>query len=273
MHLIQISSISLGFDAWSRGGPDGAKMYDPKTGAGLSIFLSIGCQFIILTFLNKMDRYYYLNQLYPFQDQILRDFILIDSEFYLTGGTALSRGYLHHRFSDDLDFFVNDDPHFGLWADRVIQGLARSTHWVSQVLQREERYVRINLIQTEINLKIELINDVPSRIGIPWQHPILGRIDTAENILANKITAVLDRAAPRDLADIWGLCFKQGLSLGKAITGAQGKAAGVFPVDLARVLCSATHSDWELVRWINAPNPDEFISQLDSLGKSLIFPE
>jgi predicted nucleotidyltransferase component of viral defense system len=27
--------------------------------------------------------------------------------FYLTGGTALSRAYLNHRYSDDLDFFVN----------------------------------------------------------------------------------------------------------------------------------------------------------------------
>jgi len=152
-------------------------------------------------------------------------------------------------------------PFIGLWADRIIQGLSRSSGWTSQVLQREERYVRMNLIQSDINLKIELINDVPSRVGQPWLHPTLGRIDTAENILANKITAVLDRAAPRDLADIWGLCFKMNLSLNEAITGAQGKAAGVFPVDLARVLSSVTRSNWELVRWIEAPNPDEFISQ------------
>ena len=103
-------------------------------------------------------------------------------------------------------------------------------------------------------------------------HPVLGRLDTAENILANKVTAVLDRAAPRDLADIWGLCCKMNLSLIDAISGAQGKSAGIFPVDLARVLCSATHADWELVRWIEAPDPEEFIEQLDALGKTLIFP-
>ncbi|MCD4795127.1 MAG: nucleotidyl transferase AbiEii/AbiGii toxin family protein [Bacteroidales bacterium] len=27
--------------------------------------------------------------------------------FYLTGGTALVRFYLNHRYSEDLDFFVN----------------------------------------------------------------------------------------------------------------------------------------------------------------------
>jgi hypothetical protein len=64
-----------------------------------------------------------------------------------------------------------------------------------------------------------------------------------------------------------------GLSLEDAINGAQGKAAGVFPVDLARVLCSATRSDWELVRWIDAPDLDDYIEQLDKLGKSLLLIE
>lgn len=29
--------------------------------------------------------------------------------FYLTGGTALWHFYLNHRYSEDLDFFVNTD--------------------------------------------------------------------------------------------------------------------------------------------------------------------
>jgi hypothetical protein len=217
-----------------------------------------------------MDQSFFLDKLYPFQDQVLHDLAGIDTGFYLSGGTALSRGYLDHRFSDDLDFFVNDDANFQLWADRSIQTLSHSTKWTCQINQREDRYVRLNLVQTEVNLKIEMINDVPSHIGESWIHPVLGRIDTAENILANKITAVLDRESAKDLADIWGLCCKKNYSLLDAITGAQGKAAGVFPVDLARVLCSVDRSDWQLVRWIEAPDPEEYIQQLIDLGKSLI---
>lgn len=218
------------------------------------------------------DPEFYLHSLYPFQDRVFNALSQVDTGFYLTGGTALSRAYLNHRFSDDLDFFANDDEKFMLWGDRVIQQLLRSSGWKMQVLMREERYVRLNLAQSEIELKIELVNDVPSRIGSPWLHPVLGRIDTAENILANKVTAVLDRSAPKDLADIWGLCCQKGLSLVDAITGAQGKAAGVFPADLARVLCSTTRVDWELVRWITPPDPDLYISQLNELGRSLLFP-
>jgi predicted nucleotidyltransferase component of viral defense system len=139
-----------------------------------------------------MDNDFYLNQLYPFQDRVLKVISAIDSEFYLSGGTALSRGYLNHRFSEDLDFFVNDDPQFGLWVDRFIQGLGQTSNWNFQILQREDRYARLNIVEANTNMKLELINDVPSRVGNPWFHPILGRIDTAENILANKITAVLD---------------------------------------------------------------------------------
>ncbi len=56
----------------------------------------------------------------------------------------------------------------------------------------------------------------------------LGRLDSAENILANKVTALLDREEPKDLADIWGFCCRKNLSLQAAITDAQSKAAGVF---------------------------------------------
>lgn len=32
----------------------------------------------------------------------------ISSHFYLAGGTTLAEYYLHHRLSDDLDFFTSD---------------------------------------------------------------------------------------------------------------------------------------------------------------------
>jgi len=45
------------------------------------------------------------------------------NRFYLTGGTAVSRAYLQHRFSDDLDLFVNYDKRFALWSNLLIQVL------------------------------------------------------------------------------------------------------------------------------------------------------
>ena len=63
------------------------------------------------------------------------------------------------------------------------------------------------------------------------------------------------------------------LSLKEAISRAQGKAIGIFPADLARVLCSVERADWQAIRWINAPPVDLFISQLNQLGEKLLLVE
>ena len=212
---------------------------------------------------------FYEKKLYPLQDRVLKIIRQADTNFYLTGGTAASRGYLHHRYSDDLDFFVNDDSHFELWVSRIIQALNNT--WAITVLMKEERFARIHLEDGDIRLKIEMINDVPARVGKIIDHPILGRVDSAENILANKITALFGRDEPKDLVDIWGFCFLENISLQEAITNAQSKAAGIFPADLARILCSVKESDWQAIRWINKPPIEKFISQLNELGEGLIF--
>lgn len=217
-----------------------------------------------------MDDRFYFDVLYPFQDRVLAAVNGLDTGFYLSGGTAASRGYLRHRFSDDLDLFVDDDERFDLWTARVIERLASERLWQTEVLLREERLARVALAEAETILKIELINDVPARVGPIQRHPVLGRLDSAENILANKITALLDREEPKDLADIWGFCCRMDLSLSAALSGAQGKAAGIFAPDLARVILSATAADWEQVRWIEAPPREEFLRDMAQLGEKLL---
>jgi predicted nucleotidyltransferase component of viral defense system len=41
--------------------------------------------------------------LYPLQDRILAVAAGYGDDLVLTGGTALARAYLHHRYSDDID--------------------------------------------------------------------------------------------------------------------------------------------------------------------------
>ncbi len=114
------------------------------------------------------------------------------------------------------------------------------------VLAREERFVRFEASEADIRLKIELVNELrcasaggpprrvrPAHVGEVRLDPVLGRLDSAENILANELTAVLDREEPKDLADVWGFGCKLGLSIDTAITAAQSKAAGAFPADIA----------------------------------------
>jgi hypothetical protein len=221
----------------------------------------------------EADPLWYFEKLYPLQDEVLSLLRSIDCGFYLSGGTAASRGYLGHRFSDDIDLFVNDEERFPLWADRVIASLDRSAGNEVEVLLREDRFVRAVVEARGVALKIEMINDVPAHVGTIVDHPVLYRIDSAENILANKVTALLDREEPKDLADVWGFCCKLGLSLQEALTGAQGKAAGLFAPDVARVLLGTRNEDWEMVRWIEAPERETYVAALHRLGETLLVGE
>ena len=217
-----------------------------------------------------MDRRFFLERMYPMQDAILARLASIETEFYLTGGTAASRGYLHHRFSDDLDFFVDDDARFALWAQRVIQALAGGIEWRVEVVQRDTRFVRVNVTGGDVVLKVEMVNDVPAHVGEVRVHPVLGRLDSPENILANKLTAVVDRREPKDLADIWGFCCRMNLSCESALEAAQSKAAGLFPADVARALLTVTNDDWQLVRWSDVPDRGRFIADLNAIGERLL---
>src|SRR3990172_2830198 len=220
-----------------------------------------------------MSKEYYYNMLYPVQDKVLIIISTLETGFYLSGGTASSRGYLHHRFSDDLDLFVNDNNNFGLWSDRVINALSGVGNWRVDVMLRDDRFTRVALIEGVVLLKIEMINDVPSHIGRIRKHEILGMLDSPENILANKVTAIIDRQEPKDMADIFGFFFNIWLPLSAAITDAHSKAAGIFPPDLARILCSAAKEDWEVVRWAEPPPLETYLKELQRLGDSLIIIE
>jgi hypothetical protein len=213
---------------------------------------------------------FYLEKLYPLQNEVLHIVSLLDTGFYLTGGTAVSRAYCHHRFSDDLDLFVNDHPQFTLWGERIVAALTKQAEWQCQVIQKDEQFFRLNLSWQEVWLKIDLVNDVPAHIGEIKNHPELGRVDSVENLIANKLSALIGREEPKDLADIWGLSKLPDLSIEAAIGNAQSKAAGIFPVALARILLSASIADWKTIRWQEPPFVDSYLADLHQLGESLI---
>jgi len=211
-------------------------------------------------------------RLYQLQDWVLARLGAVTHGFYLSGGTALSRGYYAHRYSEDLDFFVNDSAEFPLWRDRCLDALRRAgteEHLQLEIVLREERFGRA-FLRGAFSLKLEFINDVPFRVGQPWKHTQLGLLDTKENILANKISALVDRQEPRDLADIFWLCCQDGLDLRAALDNAAGKAAGIFPPLVARALAEGLRQGLPKVAWQKPPNETEFRNGIEALINALV---
>lgn len=97
-----------------------------------------------------MSDRFYKEKLYPLQDKVLQCIQSLNTSFYLTGGTALSRQYLHHRYSDDIDLFQNQSPAFIPESDQLIGGL--SSQFEVNVLIKDPSFVRFFVKEREVEL-------------------------------------------------------------------------------------------------------------------------
>jgi predicted nucleotidyltransferase component of viral defense system len=143
-------------------------------------------------------------KLYRIQNKVLESLKSVLGNFYLTGGTALGRFYLNHRYSEDLDFFVNSDPAFQERLERIEKRLSTSFSIDREQTVKYEDYARYFIENENSVLKIEFVNDVQYRCGEPLGFRF-GLIDTPLNILTNKLTAIISREEPKDIYDIFSI--------------------------------------------------------------------
>jgi len=148
------------------------------------------------------DKY---EQLYRLQDVAMERVFSRRLGFYLTGGTALSRFHLDHRYSDDLDFFTHEVNTFGDTVRLVRSDLDKRFDSVTSEIDARD-FKRILVTEEGITLKIDFVGDRTPRVGFPEDHD--GRyIDTVRNILSNKVGTVLSRDEARDVADLVQICL------------------------------------------------------------------
>jgi predicted nucleotidyltransferase component of viral defense system len=104
---------------------------------------------------------YFTTKLYPLQDGILNIVKKSNTPFYLTGGTALSRGRYGHRFSEDLDLFVDNDPSYAAHVDAVFSLLKShegpDTFFLDQSrLRRSEYHTQLWVTRTIAGESVDL---------------------------------------------------------------------------------------------------------------------
>ena len=163
------------------------------------------------------------DQLYPLQDAVMDAVFARRLGFYLTGGTALSRFHLHHRYSDVLDLFTHEINSFGD-AVRVVrsdlEGLFDSV--VYEVDARE--FKRLSVHSADLVLTVDFVADRAPRVGLP-ENRDGAYVDTVRNILSNKLVAILSRDEPRDVADLLQICRSYRFHWGAILREAARKQA------------------------------------------------
>jgi hypothetical protein len=166
------------------------------------------------------------------QDQILRRFFDRRDDFFLTGGAALVGFHLHHRVTHDLDLFTEAEVLDE--GERTLKEIAESLGLEMETLRRSPDFRRFLLQGLSEGVVVDLVKDASPQL---LEKISIGRIvvDSAREILANKLCALLSRTEVRDLVDVARL-EEAGYSPIAALGLATQKDAGMTAGQLAWVL-------------------------------------
>ncbi len=145
----------------------------------------------------------------------------VTSNFYLTGGTALAEFYLKHRYSEDLDFFSEEDV-----------DVEAATAFISSVKNQLE-FEKLE-VQQSFNRNIYFLNFKKDQLKIEFTYFPFERIekgfkfknlevDSRLDIAANKVFSIYQKPRARDYIDLYLLVKTGGHDLGKIIEFSNAK--------------------------------------------------
>jgi len=174
------------------------------------------------------------SKLTALQREVLDAFFQRERGFFLTGGAALAGFHLGHRMTEDLDLFTLQQAAFER-SRFVVADVAAVVGAVLEVRQDAPGFRRVVLSRGEDGLVIDLVKDVSSQLHsekLERDHIV---VDPADEILANKLTAIVGRAEKRDLIDVM-LLERAGYPVEAALPPALAKDGGCTPATLAWLL-------------------------------------
>ena len=223
---------------------------------------------------------------------VLRGFFSTEASgpFVLTGGTALSSLYLHHRISDDLDFVVRDanaeksrEAVETAWA--AIETLADNEGAAAQLEKSQGTpwpRVIIRPVDPEVSLKIDLMADVAITLGTPETVDGI-RFDSLEDIAAGKMAALMHRTTlpgrgvlgaqqAKDFVDLYYLTTLHGYGIQDLIRLNGLKDATVYDDLHIAALLRRVGAITLLPRMIRPLTVDELQRHIESLADELTRP-
>jgi predicted nucleotidyltransferase component of viral defense system len=142
--------------------------------------------------------------------------------FFLTGGTALSAFYLHHRQSNDIDLFTRESVDLGA----LDFNLKTSFSSRYTKIKSSQNFLSLLINNVKIDFVIDPFSFDEPRPEYEIEAHLFLRLDTVRSIASNKLCAIVSRTEPKDFVDYYILFKKiEGLSFEKVLHDARAKEA------------------------------------------------
>lgn len=141
-------------------------------------------------------------KIYETQDIILKAFSQLKSfPFVLSGGTALSRFYFHHRFSEDLDFFC-EEIDFSFGKVEAIVNFLRNKVFQCEFAGKTDLPGRLKIASYSIckdqtAIKVDFLEDPFSGMWLPVERQTesgaLFKVDALDQLYYRKFFSLLEQ--------------------------------------------------------------------------------
>lgn len=158
----------------------------------------------------------------------------IADNFYLSGGTALAEYYLHHRYSEDLDFFTDRevDP---MAIQVILKRVGVEKMDFQQTFNRNLFFLHIGdeLIKSEFTYYPFTHIETPQKIDSV-------KVDSLIDIAVNKTFTIYQRPRSRDFIDLYLILKSNDWTFAQLRQKAQAKFdSPLDPLQLAQQLHEA----------------------------------
>ncbi len=131
----------------------------------------------------------------------------------------------------------------------------------------QDYFKRFFVTHDDIELKLEFINDVPYRVGELQSNAIYNKIDSWQNILTNKISAI-PRKLEKDIIDILFLSYRYNFNWNEMIDHAKQKDNWVEDIRFSKYFDDFNHIS--NVLFIEEVNKEKLITDIKLMARDIL---
>ena len=137
---------------------------------------------------------------------------ILEDHFFLTGGAALSVFYLHHRRSNDLDFFTLKQT------DLSEIDFSIKTIWKNSYTKIKEspNFLSVLIQNVKIDFVIDPLSFEEKRDRYFFSTNKFLLVDSIPNIVSNKFCTIVSRVEPKDFLDFY--CINKDMKIDSLTT-------------------------------------------------------